>query len=102
MLHSRTWDTAVHGKHSTSVTVGGCSYVCELEPVFNCDPSVGHHIIVVGADVVVAPNAAVACSITRAYIARTQALDLEWRYLADICGTRVNRENGGGSKVRHR
>lgn len=96
-----TGDATIHGKHSTSIAVRGCSNIRELEPVFDCDPSVGHHIVVVGADVVIAPDATVACSVARADIARTQAIDFEWCNSANICGMRRYRENGSGSKVRY-
>lgn len=100
-LDGRAWDTAVHGKHGTSVAVRGGSDIRELEPVFDGDSSVWHHIVVVGADVVVAPDAAIACSVAGADVAGTQAVGLEWRYPAEICGERGNGENGSRSKVRY-
>ena len=57
---------------------------------------------VVGVDVVVAPDAAIAGSVAGADIAGTQAIGLEWRYPAEIGRRRWNRKNGSGSKMRYR
>ena len=63
ILRSRTWDTPIYSEHGTSIAVRRCGNVRELEPVFDRDPSVGDHVVVVCADVVVAPDASVACSV---------------------------------------
>lgn len=77
-LDCGTRNAAINSEYIASISVWRGSDVRQFEPVFDSDASVRHNVIIVCANVVVAPDATIARRVSRAYIAFSEAIDLEW------------------------
>lgn len=77
----------VHRKDLTSVAVGRSGDVGELESVFNRGTSIRHYIVVIRADVVIAPCRPIAGRVARACTTRAEAwvraTQFDWYCSAD-------------------